>query len=186
MQDEIEFVVKRIIAAIGEDAQREGLKDTPTRAAKAYREIFNGYSRSLAEEITLFKNDRNFSGVIYSGRIDFFSVCEHHLLPFFGQAHIAYIPGKEIVGLSKLARAVDIYARRLQDQERITHQVLEELEKLLNPKGMAIMIESKHLCNMARGVERVNSNMKTLQFSGKFSKDDNLQKQFFNLISDER
>lgn len=185
MHENIESAVEHIIKAIGEDLNRDGLKDTPRRAAKAYANIFNGYSRSLKDEITLFKNEQNYSGIIYSGRISFFSVCEHHLLPFHGSAYIAYIPDREIIGLSKLSRAVDIYARRLQDQERITMQVSTELEKLLSPRGIAVMIKSQHLCNMARGVEQVNSNMKTLQFRGDFLQNEGLQNQFFNLLDED-
>lgn len=180
-QKNIEKIISDLVTAIGEDTQKEGLKDTPRRVAAAYAKAFEGYDRSLKKEITVFKNTYDYDDVIYSGKIDFFSTCEHHLLPFFGIAHIAYIPNKEIIGLSKLARAVDIYSRRLQDQERITIQVADELENLLLPRGVAVLLEGKHLCNVVRGVQQTNSIMKTMAFRGEFKNDQSLRERFLAL-----
>lgn len=166
--DRLSEIVKQLLTEFGDDVNREGLKDTPMRVAKAYSETLGGYNRSLKEEITVFKNTHNYDDIVYSGKIHFFSTCEHHLLPFYGIAHIAYIPDESIIGLSKLARAVDIFSRRLQDQERITMQVAGELDELLRPKGLAVMLEGQHLCNMARGVKQFESNMTTMTFKGAF------------------
>lgn len=161
-------IVRQLLTEFGDDVDREGLKDTPTRVAKAYAEILSGYDRSLKEEMTVFKNTHHYDDIVYSGSIHFFSICEHHLLPFYGVAHVAYIPDKQLIGLSKLARTVDIFSRRLQDQERITMQVAGELDDLLHPKGVAVMLKGQHLCNMARGVKQFDSNMTTMTFKGVF------------------
>lgn len=181
-QEKIKEAVKSILSELDGNVGREGLQKTPERVAKAYTEMLNGYSRSLAQEMTLFTNESGYEDMIYSGSINFFSTCEHHLLPFYGKAHIAYIPDKKIAGLSKLARAVDIYARRLQDQERITMQVASELNVLLEAKGTAVMLEGQHLCNMARGVSQLDSSMKTFAFLGAFKKDQSLREQFLSII----
>lgn len=178
----IEDLIKKLLAHLGENPERPGLIKTPERVAKVYEKMLEGYSRSLADEITVFDNTHGYDDIVYSGKIDFFSLCEHHTLPFFGIAHIAYVPDEKIIGLSKLSRAVDIFARRLQQQERITHQVAVEIEALLKPKGVMVMLEGRHMCNMARGVEKVNSNMKTVVSRGCF-RDDKLQDRFFKLIS---
>ncbi|MCL4354697.1 GTP cyclohydrolase I FolE [Patescibacteria group bacterium] len=177
----IEKIISDLLVEVGEDVSREGLIKTPKRVAKSYLEILDGYKRNLSEEMTVFEN-HNYDGIITSGEIDFFSTCEHHLLPFWGTAHIGYIPQKKMIGLSKLARAVDIYSRRLQDQERITVQIANELMHLLEPKGVAVMLIAKHFCNIARGVEKSQSNMKTLIFKGEFNQNTVLQDQFLRLI----
>ncbi|HEU4966706.1 MAG TPA: GTP cyclohydrolase I FolE [Candidatus Saccharimonadales bacterium] len=176
------ILVQKLLTALGEDANREGLKKTPDRVVRAYEEILNGYGRTFENEVTVFTNTHKYDDIIYSGSIRFFSTCEHHLLPFFGTAHIAYIPSEQIIGLSKLSRVVDIYARRLQDQERITMQVASELEKHLKPKGTAVLLEAQHLCNMARGVKQFDSNMKTMTFTGIFKQKQELCDRFFRLI----
>jgi GTP cyclohydrolase I len=180
-QKHINELIGELLRALGEDPKREGLKKTPERVTRAYAEVLNGYDRSLKDEITVFKNTHNYDDIVYSGKIRFFSTCEHHLQPFFGTAHVAYIPNKFIVGLSKLSRAVDIFARRLQDQERITMQVANELETLLKPKGVAVMLEGQHLCNMSRGVHQFDSDMKTMAFTGIFKKDQVLCERFLGL-----
>jgi GTP cyclohydrolase I len=177
----INGLISELLLAVGEDPKREGLKDTPERVARAYAEVLNGYARSLKEEITVFKNTHNYDDIVYSGKIRFFSTCEHHLQPFFGTAHVAYIPNKYIIGLSKLSRAVDIYSRRLQDQERITMQVANELDTLLKPQGVGVMLEGQHLCNMSRGVHQFDSDMKTMAFTGIFKKDQVLCERFLGL-----
>ncbi len=182
-ESSIQDLVKELIVRVGEDPNRAGLKHTPERVANAYQKILEGYSRSLEEEITCFDNSYGYDDLIYSGKIDFFSLCEHHLLPFFGVAHIAYIPKDKIIGLSKLARAVDIYSHRLQEQERLTIQIAHKLEELLDAKGVIVMLEGKHFCNMARGVEKVNSNMKTVTATGHFKEREELYDRFFKLIN---
>lgn len=179
----IQDLVKQLIMRLGEDTERAGLRETPQRVARAYGRTMEGYSRSLKDEITTFENTYNYDDLIYSGAIDFFSTCEHHLLPFFGTAHIAYVPNKKIIGLSKLARAVDIYSRRLQDQERITVQVADELNALLSPQGVIVMLEGQHFCNMARGVEKARSNMKTIVSRGCFRTDEKMYNRFLKLIA---
>lgn len=175
--------VKELITQIGENPDREGLKETPNRVAKSYTKMLDGYSRSLKDEITTFGNSYDYDDLIYSGKIDFFSMCEHHLLPFFGIAHIAYVPKKRIIGLSKMARAVDIFSHRLQEQERLTVQIANELEGLLDTKGVIVMLDGRHFCNMARGVKKVNSNMKTVVARGCFKEDEKLYDRFFQLIN---
>lgn len=179
----IEEVTKKLIHAIGEDVEREGLRETPERVARMYTETLQGYSRNLEDEMTIFENTHDYSDIVFSGGITFYSLCEHHLVPFFGTAHVAYIPDKKIAGLSKLARAVDIYARRLQDQERITIQVANELIRLLEPKGVAVLLEGKHFCNMARGTKQESSNMKTMIFRGEFKDSEFYRNQFMSMIS---
>ncbi len=180
-QQNVEALVTKLLEEIGEDPNREGLIDTPKRFAKAYIKVLEGYKRSLKDEITVFENTENYDDIIYSGKITFFSTCEHHLLPFFGTAHIAYVPGKKIIGLSKMARAVDIFSRRLQDQERITMQVINSLDELLSPAGVAVFLDAQHFCNMARGVQQFNSNMKTMAFRGVFKENEELRNRFMEL-----
>lgn len=177
----ISNIISQLLSALGEDIHREGLKKTPARVAKAYNEILGGYSRSLKDEITVFQNEHHYDDIVYSGKIRFFSTCEHHLLPFYGIAHIAYVPDSHIIGLSKLSRAVDIFSRRLQDQERITMQIANELDNLLHPKGVAVLLEAQHFCNMARGVKQFESNMKTMTFKGAFKDDQTLRDRFIQM-----
>lgn len=179
--DKLANLMRELLLQLGEDAHREGLKETPMRAARAYVEMLQGYERSLEEEITIFKNVHNYDDLIFSGGIDFYSTCEHHLLPFFGKAYIAYIPDKSIVGLSKLPRAVDIFSRRLQDQERITVQIADELVKLLKPQGLAVLLDGKHLCNAARGVKQSGSTMRTMTFRGIFKENATLCDRFISM-----
>ncbi|HEY5806053.1 MAG TPA: GTP cyclohydrolase I FolE [Candidatus Saccharimonadales bacterium] len=181
LEQSIELLIKELIAQTGEDPDRPGLKKTPKRVVGAYEKILSGYNRSLKDEITTFDNSYKYDEIVYSGGIDFFSLCEHHLLPFFGSAHIGYIPSDRIIGLSKLARAVDIYSRRLQQQERLTMEIANELDVLLNPVGIIVMMEGKHFCNMARGVEQTNSRMKTIVALGELKENEKLRNSFFQL-----
>ena len=181
-EENIQQAVKNLLLTLDHDFERPDLKDTPRRSAKAYIKLLEGYSRSLNEEMTIFPNDDNYDGMIYSGEINFFSTCEHHLLPFFGTAHVAYIPNGRISGLSKLSRAVDIFSRRFQQQERITMQIADALDSLLEPKGVAVLLEGHHLCHAARGAQQVNSKMKTMAFRGVFKEDTSVRNEFFNLI----
>lgn len=168
--DEVKERYSSIIDEIGEDVEREGLVKTPERAAKAMLFLTQGYQQDAAEILkgAMFKEDYD-DMVIVKG-IELYSLCEHHMLPFFGKAHIAYIPNGHIVGLSKLPRIVDVFARRLQVQERLTHDILECINNTLNPKGVAVVIEASHMCMMMRGVQKQNSVTTTSGFRGQFEK----------------
>jgi len=181
-ENKIKRAVKDILIGINENPNREGLRETPKRVTTAWQKLTEGYSRNLKDEIKVFENSSSYNDIIISGRIEFFSTCEHHLLPFFGHVYIGYVPGDTIIGLSKLSRAVDIYARRLQDQERITVQIADEIMGLLKPKGVAVYIEAKHFCNMVRGVEKKDSNMITMIFRGVLERDD-FQKKFLSVVN---
>ena len=177
-EEQVKKAIQDLVRALKPGMTESYLADTPARVVKSYSKILEGYSRDLSEEMTVFPNEDNYQGIIYSGQIKFFSTCEHHLLPFYGTAHVAYVPNENIAGLSKLSRAVDIYARRLQQQERITTEVAQGLEDTLRPKGVAVMLEGVHLCNAARGVQQFTSNMKTIDFRGVFKDSSSLQAQF--------
>lgn len=170
-----------LLTHIGEDVSREGLLKTPERAAKAMQFLTQGYGQD-AEKIlrsALFKED--YSEMVIVKDIELYSLCEHHMLPFFGKAHIAYIPNGYIVGLSKLPRVVDVYARRLQVQERMTHEILHCIQDTLKPHGVAVVIEACHMCMMMRGVQKQNSVTTTSAFTGEF-KNAETRSEFLNLI----
>src|SRR6478736_4622210 len=171
-----------IIQSIGEDVQREGLLKTPERIAKAMLFNTQGYKQDAAAILNSAKFHENISEMIVVKDIELYSMCEHHMLPFFGKAHIAYIPNGYITGLSKLARVVDVYSRRLQVQERLTTQILEAIKESLNPVGVAVVIEAKHLCMMMRGVGKQNSVTTTSAFDGEFLKN-TTRSEFLKLIS---
>lgn len=156
------------ITLLGEDVTREGLQKTPQRIAKAMQYLTQGYHMDAKEILNSAKFREAYSEMVIVKDIELYSMCEHHLLPFFGKAHIAYIPNGWITGLSKLARVVDCYARRLQVQERMTHQILDIIQETLDPIGVAVVIEAKHLCMMMRGVSKQNSITTTSAFSGQF------------------
>jgi GTP cyclohydrolase I len=170
-----------IIQSVGEDPKRDGLVKTPERAAKAIQFLTQGYSKD-AEDIlqsAMFKED--YKEMVIVKDIELYSLCEHHLLPFFGKVHIGYIPNGYIVGLSKLPRIVDVFSRRLQVQERLTEQILQSIDKTLKPLGVAIVIEAQHMCMMMRGVEKQNSVTSTSAFTGEFKKVET-RSEFLNLI----
>jgi len=171
-----------ILDSVGEDRQREGLIKTPERASKAMQYLTHGYDLEPDEIIksALFKEDYNEMVIVKD--IELYSLCEHHMLPFFGKAHIAYIPNGHIVGLSKIPRIVDAYARRLQVQERLTHDILNCIQRTLNPLGVAIVIEAAHMCMMMRGVQKQNSSTTTSAFKGAFEKAET-RSEFLNLVS---
>jgi GTP cyclohydrolase I len=173
---------RSIIEAIGEDPQREGLLKTPERIAKAMQYATQGYQEDAISIISSAKFHENISEMIVVKDIELYSMCEHHMVPFFGKAHIAYIPNGWITGLSKLARVVDVYARRLQVQERLTTQILEAVKESLNPLGVAVVIEAKHLCMMMRGVQKQNSVTTTSAFYGEFMKN-TTRSEFLKLVS---
>ena len=163
---------KSIIDLIGEDANREGLLKTPERVAKAMQYITQGYEMDARSILNSAKFHESYSEMVIVKDIELYSLCEHHMLPFFGKAHVAYIPNGYITGLSKIARVVDCFARRLQVQERLTHQILDAIQEALNPLGVAVVIEAQHLCMMMRGVQKQNSVTTTSAFSGAFEKNE--------------
>lgn len=180
--DDIKKNFSAIIDSLGEDTAREGIVKTPERAAKAMQFLTSGYEMDAAAILkgAMFKED--YDDMVIVKNIELYSLCEHHMLPFFGKAHIAYIPNGHIVGLSKLPRIVDVFARRLQVQERLTHDILECINKTLNPKGVAVVIEASHMCMMMRGVQKQNSTTTTSGFRGQFEKQET-RNEFLKLIS---
>ena len=180
--DEIKNNFERIIELLGEDKDREGLKKTPLRAAKAMKFLTQGYKiepKQILQD-ALFNEDYNEMVIVKD--IELYSLCEHHMLPFFGKAHIAYIPNGKIVGLSKIPRVVDVFSRRLQVQERLTEQVLDCINETLEPIGVGVVIEASHMCMMMRGVQKQNSNTTTSGFRGSFKETDT-RNEFLKLVS---
>lgn len=182
----MESHVKAILEELGEDPEREGLLKTPARVARALRELTKGYKQDAEAIINgaLFTED--YSEMIVMKDVDFYSMCEHHMLPFFGKAHIAYLPKGKIVGISKLARLVDVYARRLQVQERMTTQIASLLMEKLTPEGVAVVVEAEHLCMRMRGVEKQNSYVVTSAMFGVFREKQETRDEFMNLIGHRR
>lgn len=186
-QESLEIIQQRyfdIIRELGEDPVREGLLKTPERAAKAMQFLTQGYDQDPAAVLLSAMFAEEYSEMVIVKDIELYSMCEHHLLPFFGKAHIAYIPNGHIVGLSKIPRVVDIFSRRLQVQERLTHEILECIDATLKPQGCAIVIEAKHMCMMMRGVQKQNSTTTTSAFTGQF-KQVETRNEFLHLISSE-
>lgn len=179
----MEEYFSKIITEIGEDVTREGLLDTPSRAAKAFRFLNNGYEKTLEEVLNGAIFEADTEDMVIVKDIELYSLCEHHLLPFIGKCHIAYIPQGKVLGLSKLARIVDMYARRLQIQEKLTKQIADAVELSINAKGVAVVVEAKHLCMMMRGVEKQNSVMTTSVMTGIFREDRSTRIEFLNLIN---
>lgn len=177
----IEDSIKNIILALGEDLSRDGLKETPRRVAKSFEKLFAGYDKNPKDLLTTFADD-SYDEMIVVKDIDLFSTCEHHFLSFFGKAHVGYIPNGKIIGLSKIPRLVDIYARRLQNQERLTVQIANALKDLINPRGVGVVIEARHFCMMARGVEKQGSEVVTSAMLGLFKKELNTRSEFLKLI----
>ena len=182
--DELANHYKDIITLLGEDPDRDGLLKTPMRVAKAMQVLTRGYQMDARKVLTdaLFKEDYNHMVIVKD--IDFFSLCEHHMLPFYGKAHVAYIPNGYITGLSKIARVVDIYSHRLQVQERMTMQIRQCIEETLHPLGVMVVVEAKHMCMQMRGVEKQNSITTTSEFSGAFNQAKTRQ-EFMNLLHGE-
>lgn len=176
---------QEILETIGEDPNREGLLKTPERAAKAVQFLTQGYKQDARQVLESAMFTEDYSEMVIVKDIELYSQCEHHLLPFFGKAHIAYIPNKKIVGLSKLPRVVDIFARRLQVQERLTHEILDCINDVLKPQGAAIVIEARHMCMMMRGVQKQNSITTTSAFVGQF-KESETRAEFLKLIHSPR
>ena len=175
---------REILVGLGENPEREGLLDTPKRAAKAMQYLCNGYEKTLDEIVNgaLFASDNDEMVIVKD--IELYSLCEHHLLPFIGKAHVAYIPTGKVLGLSKVARIVDMFARRLQIQENLTRQIAEAIQQVTNAAGVAVVIEAKHMCMMMRGVEKQNSVMNTSVMLGEFRENAATRSEFLSLIRD--
>ncbi len=177
----IEEAVKLLLEGIGEDVNREGLKDTPERVARMYEELYAGMNQEPDEHLSkTFSCDND--DVVIEKDITFYSTCEHHLMPFYGKAYIAYIPNGKVVGISKLARTVEVYARRLQIQEQMTHQIAQALEKYLGAKGVLVMIEAEHMCMSARGIKKPGSKTVTFAAVGRFHEDKQLRSETLMLF----
>ena len=172
--------IRRIIEYIGEDPKREGLKETPERVIKSYEKLFGGYKQKPSDVLKTFKDSCD--EMVLVKNIEFFSTCEHHMLPFYGKAHIAYIPNGQVIGVSKLARVLEIYSRRLQMQERLCQQITSALEALLAPLGVACVLEAQHLCMVCRGVEKQNSVMVTSSLTGVFKTESVVRAEFMSMI----
>jgi GTP cyclohydrolase IA len=173
-----------LLETIGEDPNREGLVNTPKRVAKAYEYLTAGYNKKIESVMNNAIFHEKYNEMVLVKNIDFYSLCEHHLLPFFGKVHVAYIPDGKIVGLSKIPRIVDVFARRLQVQERMTQQIAETLLAYLNPQGVAVVSEAYHMCMMMRGVEKQNSSATTSSMLGVFREDARTRTEFLQLIRD--
>ena len=180
-QDKIANLIKELLLEIGEDPSREGLQETPERVARSFRKLYGGYEEDPRKIITVFENE-GYNEMLIAKDIDFYSMCEHHMLPFFGKAYVGYIPNEKIIGLSKMPRMVEMYSRRLQNQERLTKQIAETLNELMAPKGVGVVLKAEHLCMKARGVEKQNCEIITSSFAGSFIKDDRTRSEFLNLI----
>lgn len=179
----IEKLIKELLIHIGEDPSREGVLKTPERVARSWAFLAQGYTKDIDSIVNnaIFKED--YDEMVTVKDIDFFSLCEHHLLPFFGKVHVAYIPNGKIIGLSKIPRIVEMYSRRLQVQERMTQKIAETLENALSPKGVAVVIEGEHMCMQMRGVEKQNSYATTSFMTGLFRRDSKTRDEYLKIIS---
>ncbi len=182
----IEHLVKDLLKELGEDPYREGLCDTPERVAKAFRYLTSGYDKTIAEVLNGAVFTESYDEMVVVKDIELYSLCEHHLLPFVGKAHIAYLPAGKIVGLSKLARLVEMFARRLQVQERLTTQIAEALQESVRPAGVAVVVEAYHFCMMMRGVEKQNCQAITSCMLGAFRDCRETREEFLQLIKPDR
>ena len=174
----MDTAISEILSAIGEDINRHGLKDTPLRARKAWRELTSGYEQSLTEIVGDAVYNIDNSAMVMVNEIELYSLCEHHLLPFFGNCHVAYIPNKKIIGLSKIPRIVDMFSKRLQVQERLCHEIAAAIQQATNALGVAVAIDAKHMCMMMRGIKKQKPAMQTTCFLGEFEKQFDLRREF--------
>ena len=181
-QDPIEGHVEALLKELGEDPARDGLLKTPSRVAKAYRFLTSGYHQDPEEILNGALFEVDYDEMVLVRDIEFYSLCEHHLVPFFGSVHVGYIPNGRVVGLSKIPRLVEMFSRRFQVQERLTMQIAETIESILGPKGVGVVIESKHLCMVMRGVQNQGSYTITSSLRGEFSDDPKTRSEFMNLI----
>ncbi len=182
----VEKFVKGMIEELGEDPNREGLAKTPHRVAKAYEFLTQGYTKNVKEVLNGAVFNEKYDEMVIVKDIDFYSMCEHHLLPFYGKVHIAYIPNGKIVGLSKIPRIVDVFAQRLQVQERMTQEIADTIEEYLSPRGVGVVAEAYHMCMMMRGVQKQNSLTITSAMHGIFKSDARTRNEFMDLISHRR
>ncbi len=180
--EKLAVVYKEVLTELGENAEREGLLKTPERVAKSLQFLTSGYAKDPAEILKSALFNESYSEMVIVKDIEVYSMCEHHMLPFFGKAHIAYIPNGTIVGLSKLPRVVDAFARRLQVQERLTIEIRDCIQETMNPKGVAVVIECQHMCMQMRGVQKQNSVTTSSAFTGLFLTNDATRKEFINLV----
>jgi GTP cyclohydrolase I len=178
----IRELVAELLKEIGEDPSRDGLKKTPLRVEKAYEFLTKGYSLDPKAVLNGAFFSSDYDELVIVKDIDFYSLCEHHLLPFYGKCHIGYLPGKKIVGLSKLPRLVEVFARRLQVQERLTSEIAQCIDEQLKPRGVGVVMEARHLCTMMRGVEKQNTEMVTSSMTGRFRSDARTREEFLGLI----
>lgn len=179
----IEEAVRAILTNVGEDPDREGLLRTPHRVAKMYDEVLGGYTQDLDKLVNGALFDVEYQEPVIVKDIEYFSMCEHHMLPFFGRAHVAYLPGEKIIGLSKIPRIVEMFARRLQVQERMTRQIAETIDEVLQPQGVAVVLEGSHMCSMMRGVKKEHPEMVTSTMLGFFKEDRDLRREFMDHIN---
>ena len=183
MTDKIEVITKQLLEEIGEDPNREGLLKTPSRVSKAWSFFSKGYKQDLNRIINDAIFEENAKDMVIVRDIEFFSLCEHHLIPFFGKAHVGYIPNGKVIGLSKIPRIIDMFSRRLQVQERLTHQIADAINSVLNPKGVSVVMEGRHMCMQMRGVEKQNSFTSTSAMSGQFKKSSETRSEFLSIIN---
>lgn len=181
--DKVEKNVSDLLKEIGEDPEREGLARTPHRVAKSYEFLTSGYNKDIGKVLNGAIFNEKYNEMVLVKNIDFYSLCEHHMLPFYGKVHIAYIPNGKIIGLSKIPRIVEIFARRLQVQERMTQEIADTINKYLEPQGVAVVSEAYHMCMMMRGVEKQNSSATASAVHGTFQDDARTRAEFLNLIS---
>jgi GTP cyclohydrolase IA len=176
------YLIRDLLSALGENPDREGLERTPERVARMYAEVLSGYQTDQESLVNgaIFSSDYQHMVVVRD--IEFYSMCEHHMLPFTGKAHVAYLPNGEIIGLSKIPRLVDMFARRLQIQERMTQQIAETLQEILQPRGVAVLVEGAHMCAMMRGVKKSEASMVTSAFLGEFGRDEKLREEFMSRL----
>jgi len=175
-------LVQHMLAELGEDASRQGLQRTPERVAKSLAELTSGATQTVADVVGQGVFDEDCSEMVVVKDIEFYSLCEHHMLPFFGRVHVAYIPDGKIIGLSKIPRIVDVFARRLQVQERMTVQIAEALQEVLAPEGVGVVVDASHLCMMMRGVQKQNSSTTTSCLLGRFRTDPRTRSEFLDLV----
>lgn len=178
----VKSLITDLLNYIGEDPKREGLLETPRRVAHAYEFLTSGYHKNIEEVMNAALFNEKYDEMVLVKNIDFYSLCEHHMLPFYGKVHVAYIPNGKIIGLSKIPRIVEVFARRLQVQERMTQQIADTLEKYLQPTGVAVVSEAYHMCMMMRGVEKQNSSATASAVHGDFKDDPRTRAEFLNLI----
>jgi len=180
---EAEEAVRTLLRYIGENPDREGLRDTPARVVKSYREMFGGYDESVEEVLgRTFEEVHGYDDIVMVRDIPFFSHCEHHMVPIIGKAHVAYLPDGKVLGLSKIARTVDIFARRLQTQESMTSQIAHAIDETLQPRGVAVLLEAEHMCMAMRGIKKTGSSTITTTFTGNFKTDPREQARFMSIL----